>query len=108
MEKFEIKSIGIMIMIMIFLNFAQPVLSHGFFCRLQCTTSCSIYRLSSKQAFNDCFKDCESHCSQLSDHPFYNCISDCHLTKYNAINDGAADNVNNEMSTCVQKCKKLL
>ncbi|KAG2390451.1 uncharacterized protein HKW66_Vig0221430 [Vigna angularis] len=108
MGKFEIKSIGIMITIMILLNFAQPVLSTSFFCRLKCTTQCAALRITSKGLFNRCVNDCKSHCSKLSDHPFYNCISDCHLTKSNAINDGAPHNVNNEMNTCIQKCKKIL
>ncbi|KAG2390448.1 uncharacterized protein HKW66_Vig0221460 [Vigna angularis] len=107
MGKFEMKSIGIMITIMILLNFAQPVLSTSYLCRLKCTLKCVPLRFGSKNFFDTCVNDCKSRCSQLSNHHFYNCISDCHLMKFNAINNGAPK-VYNGMNTCVQKCKKLL
>ncbi|BAT82747.1 uncharacterized protein HKW66_Vig0221440 [Vigna angularis] len=107
MGKIEIKSIGIMITIMILLNFAQPVLSHGVFCDIKCKLQCVALKIV-QHIFDKCMNDCRSHCSQLSNHPFNNCISDCHIMKSNAINDGTPDMVNNEMNTCIQKCKRIL
>ncbi|KAG2390447.1 uncharacterized protein HKW66_Vig0221470 [Vigna angularis] len=105
MGKIEMKCIGVMITIMILLNFAQPILSHGLLCDIKCRIRCFFAGVS-QELFSRCMGHCESsHCSQLSNDPFYNCISDCHLIKSNAINDGVADNVNNEMNTCIQKCK---
>ncbi|BAT82744.1 hypothetical protein VIGAN_03280200, partial [Vigna angularis var. angularis] len=62
----------------------------------------------STELFERCMGHCKSHCSQFSNDHVYNCISDCHSMKSNAINDGAPDAVNNEMNTCIQKCKKIL
>ncbi|WVY91968.1 hypothetical protein V8G54_037482 [Vigna mungo] len=107
MGKIEIKSIGVMITIMIMLNFAQPVLSRGFLCDVKCRIRCFFAGISDV-LFHRCMGHCMSHCSPSSNHPFYNCISDCHLMKSNAINDGTLDTVNNEMNTCIQKCKKIL
>ncbi|KAG2390446.1 uncharacterized protein HKW66_Vig0221480 [Vigna angularis] len=106
MGKIEMKSIGVMITIMILLNFAEPVLSHGgLLCDIKCRIRCFFAGVS-QVLFSRCMGHCKaSHCSQLSNDPFYNCISDCHLIKSNAINNVGADNVNNEMNTCIQKCK---
>ncbi|WVY91967.1 hypothetical protein V8G54_037481 [Vigna mungo] len=103
MGKIEIKSIGIMIMIL--LNFAKLVLSHGFFCQLKCRAQC-VFKGFTQEMFEKCVNDCMSHCSLLSNNPFYNCISNCHLMKSGAIKNGALDIINNEMNTCIQKLNR--
>ncbi|KAG2390487.1 uncharacterized protein HKW66_Vig0221070 [Vigna angularis] len=104
MDKIEIKCIGVMITIMILLNFAPPVLSHGVLCKVKCNTQCEFIGYT-KKLFENCVKNCESHCNQLSNNPSYKCISNCYLTKSTTINNGARDLRNNEMNTCIQKCK---
>ncbi|KAG2390486.1 uncharacterized protein HKW66_Vig0221080 [Vigna angularis] len=71
---------------MILLNFAQSVLSHGVVCQVKCNVQCEFIGYSQK-AFDNCVKKCESQCGQLSNDPFYKCISNCHLMKSATINN---------------------
>ncbi|WVY90174.1 hypothetical protein V8G54_035688 [Vigna mungo] len=105
MEKIEIKCLWVMMAIIILLNFAQPALSHGVLCKIKCNTQCEFIGYTQK-LFDKCVQDCESKCSQLSNNdPSYNCISNCYLKKSITINNGVRDLGNNEMDTCIQKCK---
>jgi len=77
MEKIEIKTIGVILSVMILLNFTQAELDTlgGDLCRAKCVFKCAF-------AF-PCIKDCQSHCN-----PAYNCINNCRLIKYFATNIG--------------------
>jgi len=86
MGKFEIKTIGVIIMIMIMLSFTQAELDGigRFLCKAKCEFECSEKAIPPP----NCVPDCESHCEKLSSNPGYNCINGCRLMKSIAINIG--------------------
>jgi len=84
MGKFEVKTIGVIITIMIMLSSTQAELDGigRFLCKAKCEFKCAEEAIPPP----NCLKDCESHCEKLSSNSVYNCISSCRLMKSIAIN----------------------
>jgi len=86
MGKFEIKSIGVIITVMILLNFAQAETKVSY-CNFKCRMTCFVD--SSPEYFEKCVNECRSlHCTKLSSDLVHNCITGCRLMKSNPINNG--------------------
>ncbi|WVZ03332.1 hypothetical protein V8G54_024138 [Vigna mungo] len=108
MEKVEIKTIVVLVMVMILLSFTHAELNNkanAFGCSIKCAFKCE---LKSRSEYDKCMKDCESHCNKLSSDPIYKCFTSCDLMKVIAYNTGAHDLANNVMNTCMQECIKKL
>ncbi|WVZ03611.1 hypothetical protein V8G54_024424 [Vigna mungo] len=103
MEKFEIKSIGAIMTMMILSSFVAAESTDNIICNIKCENKCAEY-LSPKY-YAQCMKDCKSHCDKSLSDPVYNCITGCHLMKSIAIKDGAGDFGNDLVNTCMQECK---
>jgi len=85
MGKIETKSIvGVVITLMILLNFSQANLTDDSSCNLKCKLECVLNLVT----YGACVRDCESRCSNLSSDPINNCITDCHLLNSITINNG--------------------
>ena len=88
MGKIEIKTIGVILIVTILLNFTQAQLSGKpdtpFFCKVKCFLKCNEERFPKP----NCIQDCESHCSASLSNTGDNCITSCHLMKSIAINIG--------------------
>jgi len=88
MGKIEIKTIGVILIVMILFCFTQAQLNDkpdtAFFCKVKCFLKCNEERFPKP----NCMQDCESHCSALLSNTTDNCITSCHLMKSIAINIG--------------------
>jgi len=86
MGKIEIKALGVIITVMILLSFAEAESTDNFWCNAKCKIKCEEQPFPEHYA--QCMKDCESHCTELSSNPVYNCITGCRLMKSIATKNG--------------------
>ncbi|WVZ03620.1 hypothetical protein V8G54_024426 [Vigna mungo] len=106
MEKIEIKSIAVVIMVTILLNSAQAKIGCDFKCILICIKNDNPFTF--RQCVQDCeSKNCQSRWDKLSSDSIYNCINSC-LNSIAMNNAGTPDIVNNVKNTCIQECKERL
>ncbi|WVZ01803.1 hypothetical protein V8G54_022609 [Vigna mungo] len=103
MEKIVIKTLGAIITIMILSSFVAAESTDNFFCNVKCKIKCEEQPFP--EHYDQCMKDCKSHCAKSLSAPVYNCITGCHLMKSIAIKNGAGDLGNNLINTCMQECK---
>jgi len=80
MVKSEMKSIGVVIVIMILLGFSEAV-------KLTCPAQCGISCLLSNLGYPICFAACVAHCPRMSKNASQ-CISNCGVNKSININIG--------------------
>ncbi|CAJ1978483.1 unnamed protein product [Sphenostylis stenocarpa] len=111
MRKAEMKSIGVMMMVMIVLGFAEAELksdSDGALCRVKCALKCAPQQ-PYPPIYSKCIADCQSHCNSLSSasDAVNLCITGCDFIKSVAISIGAPDLATNWMNHCLQECKKI-
>jgi len=85
MGKFEIKSIGVIITVMILLNFSHAESTDSVLCDIKCGLKCAFAAIN-EELHERCLRHCNEHC-HASD-SVNSCITDCHLTMSNAINNG--------------------
>ncbi|KHN34756.1 hypothetical protein D0Y65_036156 [Glycine soja] len=119
MTKKEMKTTGVMIMIMIMLGFSQarynPLfvqtrpthVSDKLNCRDKCTLDCSPLLLPPfAGAFLICYFPCMKKCHNNPIDVVHSCKSDCALTKSINANSDARDPATDMVDSCVQECHK--
>ncbi|CAJ1978481.1 unnamed protein product [Sphenostylis stenocarpa] len=107
MRKIEMKSIGVITMVLLVLGFAEAELkseSDGVICRIKCAFKCAPYE-PYPPIYSKCIGDCQSHCNNLSSDPLSNCFTSCGFIKSIAMSIGAPDLAANMLNPCLKECK---
>ncbi|ESW04274.1 hypothetical protein PHAVU_011G081600 [Phaseolus vulgaris] len=102
MAKSEMKSIGVVIVMMMMLGFSEA--DYGLSAQLTCPARCGINCLLANIAYPICFAACVAHCPKMSKDAFH-CISQCGINKSININIDATGAVTKVLDSCLQNCR---
>ncbi|RDX69274.1 hypothetical protein CR513_51631, partial [Mucuna pruriens] len=119
MAKNEMKTIGIMIMVMIMMGFAQansspPIVksepssvSEKLNCGTKCAYECLplIFSPLDFLAYPICVTGCKNRCMKRSHGNAYECITSCGLTKSIDVNIDVRGLATNVVDSCLEECQ---